>query len=83
MVSFSSETSSVKEKNLHLAGIAARIMSYGYDSTTAFSKSVTDIEDQAKILIDTLSSERESPSEKNRPLIFIAHSLGGIIVKKV
>lgn len=65
------------------AGIVARIMSYGYDSTTAFSKSVTDIEDQARILIDTLNSERASQSEKDRPLVFIAHSLGGIIVKKV
>lgn len=69
--------------SLLFIGITARIMSYGYDSTTAFSKSVTGIEDQARILIDALSLERESQSEKNRPLIFIAHSLGGIIVKKV
>ena len=73
----------VEKARLVFAGIAARITSYGYDSTTAFSKSVTDIEDQARILIDALSLERESQSEKDRPLIFIAHSLGGIIVKKV
>lgn len=63
-------------------GIAARIMSYGYDSTTAFSKSVTDIEDQATMLLNALALERQSPPENKRPLIFIAHSLGGIIVKK-
>ena len=73
----------VEEACSGLVGIAARVMSYGYDSSTAFSKSVTDIEDQAKILIDALSSERASQSERDRPLIFIAHSLGGIIVKKV
>ena len=65
------------------AGIVARLMSYGYDSTTAFSKSVTDVKDQATMLLDALYSERLSPLEKTRPLIFIAHSLGGIIVKKV
>jgi len=54
-----------------------------YDSTTAFSKSVTDIKDQATILLDTLNLERLSPTEVKRPLIFIAHSLGGVVVKKV
>lgn len=68
---------------LNLAGITARLMSYGYDSTTAFSKSVADIEDQATILIDALNLERGSPSEQSRPLVFVAHSLGGVIVKKV
>lgn len=63
-------------------GLAARVMSYGYDSTTAFSKSVTDIEDQATMLLNALALERQSPPENKRPLIFIAHSLGGIIVKK-
>ena len=58
-------------------------MSYGYDSRTAFSKSVTDVEDQATMLMNALNLERQSPSETKRPLIFIAHSLGGIIVKKV
>lgn len=64
-------------------GIAARVMSYGYDSTTAFSKSVTDVEDQAAMLLNTLDLDRSQPSKKNRPLVFIAHSLGGVIVKKV
>ncbi len=66
-----------------IVGTTARLMSYGYDSTTAFSKSVTDVEDQATMLLDTLNSERQSEAEIRRPLMFIAHSLGGVIVKKV
>ena len=58
-------------------------MSYGYDSMTAFSKSVADIEDQATMLLNALALERETASEKARPLILIGHDLGGVIIKKV
>lgn len=51
-------------------------------SNTALSKNVADIKDQATILLDALNSERLSPLESKRPIIFIAHSLGDIIVKK-
>jgi hypothetical protein len=59
----------------------ARIMSYGYNSETAFSKVVTDIDDEAAILLDRLNGERQE--KKTHPIIFISHSLGGIVVKKV
>jgi len=68
---------------LQNAGINARIMSYGYNSDTAFSKGVTNIDDEAGMLLARLDGDRQSPEEKSRPIIFIAHSLGGIIVKKV
>lgn len=61
----------------------SRVFSYGYDSSTAFSKAVTDITDEAEMLLNRIKGERKSPAERQRPIIFIAHSLGGILVKKV
>jgi len=58
-------------------------MSYGYNSRTAFSNAVTDINDEAAMLLDRLDGERQSKDEKTRPIIFVSHSLGGIVVKKV
>ncbi|KAL8718464.1 MAG: hypothetical protein Q9181_008196, partial [Wetmoreana brouardii] len=59
----------------------ARIMSYGYDSVVAFSKSVAGIEDFAADLISRVSDERQS-IKKIRPIVFICHSVGGIVFKK-
>ena len=61
----------------------ARVFSYGYDSSTAFSRSVADIEVQAAMLLDRLQGKRKTNEEQSRPVVFIAHSLGGILVKKV
>ena len=58
-------------------------MSFGYNSSTAFSKSTADIDDTAADLLNRLNDERISEAEQERPIIFIAHSLGGIVVKKV
>jgi hypothetical protein len=65
------------------AGITARVLSYGYDSDTAFTKAVTDIDDVAGMLLDRLVGERQSREEKSRGVTFIAHSLGGVVAKKV
>ena len=61
----------------------ARIMSYGYDSGIAFSKSASDIDDEAAKLLDRLEGERQSGGQKTKPIFFVAHGLGGIVVKKV
>ena len=58
-------------------------MSYGYNSRTAFTKAITDINDEAAMLLDRLNGERQSKDQKTRPIIFVSHNLGGIIVKKV
>ena len=47
------------------------------------SKSVTDIDDVAQELLNRLHGDRRSLAERKRPIIFIAHSLGGVVVKKV
>lgn len=59
-----------------LAG--ARIFSYGYPSNLMFSKSVAEIDDFARHL---LSSLKEIVDEK-RDIIFVCHSLGGIVFKQ-
>ncbi|KAI9888711.1 MAG: hypothetical protein M1814_006522 [Vezdaea aestivalis] len=63
----------------------AWIMTFGYDSTVAFSKSVAKIDDKALDLLSRLSSKRralEDDSSRRRLIVFICHSLGGIVVKK-
>lgn len=64
-------------------GINLRIWSFGYDSKTAFTNSVANIDDAAIALIDALDGERLGQNSRKNPIIFVAHSLGGIIVKRV
>ncbi|KAH8744418.1 hypothetical protein F5882DRAFT_497181, partial [Hyaloscypha sp. PMI_1271] len=59
----------------------ARIMTFGYDSGLAFSRSKAGVENFSRDLLNRLRLVRGS--HEDRPLIFIAHSLGGIVVKKV
>jgi hypothetical protein len=67
---------------LQKIGVTARVFSYGYDSRSAFSHGTTTIKSEAETLLNGVFAERRKKEEKNRPLVFIAHSLGGIIVKK-
>jgi hypothetical protein len=61
----------------------ARILSYGYNFTVQFSKSAAGVNTFAEQLLEDILSVRLYPMERMRPILFICHSLGGIVFKKV
>lgn len=58
-------------------------MAFGYNVNVAFGNTTADIVDHAKDLLGELIDKREEEDKSQRPIIFIAHSLGGILVKQV
>jgi hypothetical protein len=62
---------------------SARIMSYGYNSAVQFSKSVAGIGTFAEQLLQDMMAWRNTIEERARPIIFVCHSLGGIVFKQV
>jgi hypothetical protein len=58
-------------------------MTFGYNADAAFGNTTADIVDHAKYLLGSLIDKREEDDEQKRPIIFIANSLGGIVVKQV
>jgi hypothetical protein len=61
----------------------ARIFSWGYDANTHGKKPLTSmyLYDHARELVSDLSLERRLTNTTQRPIVFVAHSLGGIVVK--
>lgn len=59
----------------------ARVMVYGYESAVAGSENIQNIEDLATMFHNSLLALATSPAMK--PIILIAHSLGGLVVKQV
>ncbi|KAF8533057.1 hypothetical protein BDD12DRAFT_763168, partial [Trichophaea hybrida] len=59
-----------------------RVMVYGYDSNlTGVSTDNTRLMDYRRNFIQQLQNSRSSA--ENRPIIFIGHSLGGILILQV
>ncbi|MCJ1302961.1 hypothetical protein MMC08_005766 [Hypocenomyce scalaris] len=60
---------------------SARLFSYGYNSRTAFSKAVTNITDEATMLLNRLDRERQGVA-KTRPIIFIRTVWGASLSRR-
>ncbi|KAA8913656.1 hypothetical protein FN846DRAFT_929114 [Sphaerosporella brunnea] len=59
-----------------------RILTFGYDSTLRDSTSTGSIQQFSRAFLDGVNSERTGEKERNRPIIFIGHSFGGLIIKQ-
>ena len=62
----------------------AKILTFGYDANVGgffSSTSQNTIHQHAENLLSDLADLRDTPAEQSIPLIFVVHSLGGLIVK--
>lgn len=59
----------------------ARILTYGYDTKLAGSKSNARISEYAKQFLETIRDARHG--DPHRPIISTGHSLGGLVIKEV
>jgi hypothetical protein len=60
----------------------ARVFSFGWNAGL-FENSRADLRDVATQLLVRLDTIRSSDEEKVRPLLFLGHGIGGILIKQV
>ena len=61
---------------------SARILLFAYNSSILSNASSADVTSHARTLCDRLRNRRLAEQEVHRPLVFVAHSLGGLLVKQ-
>ncbi|KAK3291346.1 uncharacterized protein B0H64DRAFT_451035 [Chaetomium fimeti] len=68
---------------LCIGDMHVRILTFRYNCTLQGSASAANIRDHANVLLVHLANQREDDDEaKLRPIVFVGHSLGGIIIKQ-
>jgi len=60
-----------------------RVLSYEYSGTYNDTTSIASSNDHGLKILQCLIDFRNEESAEERPIIFVGHSLGGIIIKQV
>jgi pimeloyl-ACP methyl ester carboxylesterase len=68
---------------VELGTIGIRVLSFEYSGSIRSSSSTAGVNDAAQNLLHYLDNERDDPRSKRRPIVFVGHSLGGVIIKRV